>query len=123
MRWSLRFARRVQLPKLEPLSRSSVRPFAFAARDCSTWNTPAAKSPFWVVPLESRAEVSRTVPLRVSSNDPTGIWRASVIGTNRTPFSPGTLCAARAEPAGTATNTCPFTSCTVDRPADDGCPR
>ena len=100
-----RLARRVQFLKLDPFRRSSVSPFALALRDWSTWNTPAAKSPLWVAPLESRALVSRTVPLRVSSSDPTGIWRAWVIGTNRTPFSPGTDCAARAEPAGTATNT------------------
>ena len=53
---------------------------------------------FWVAPLESRAEVSRTVPLRVSNSEPTGIRRAWAIGTNRTPFNPGTDCATRAEP-------------------------
>src|SRR3954463_12574873 len=35
---------------------------------------PLLKSPFWVLPDPLAALVSRTVPLRVSSVDPTGSW-------------------------------------------------
>src|SRR4051794_39006545 len=112
---------RSQCLKLAPLRRSSVSPFALRLPDCSTWNTPAEKSPVWVVPFESRALESLTVPLRVSRIEPTGTWRASTSGTKLRPLSPGTERAARATPrdrlaraapGGTQTNTSPLSGMT-----------
>ena len=48
--------------------------------------------------MVSRAVVSLTRPRRVSRKDPIGIWRASLSGTKRLPFSPGTEAAARTPP-------------------------
>ena len=67
---------------------------------------PPSKLPAWVFPVRAPAVVSRTVPARVSSRLPTGIWRASLSGMKpAVPFA----WAALAAPAGSLTNTSPFT--------------
>ncbi len=72
--------------KLDPFSRSSVRPLALRVRDCSTWKSPLLKRPACVLVPLPVALSSRTVPRFVSRNDPTGIWRSAVSGTNVSPF-------------------------------------
>ena len=63
--------------KLEPLSRSSVRPLACFFRDCRTWKTPDQKCRTPGCPALSRVLVRRTAPLRVSTQEPTGIARSA----------------------------------------------
>ena len=106
-------ALRARLPppqplKLDPLSPSSVRPLAFALRDWSTWKTPAVNLPDWVLPALLRAAVSFTVPRVVSRIERTGTVRASVSGTKPPPCA--ALPLVRADPAGSLTNTLPFTT-------------
>ncbi len=61
------------------------------------------------------------MPLRVSTIEPTGIWRADVSGTNRRPLIPGTARLANADPAGTLTNTLPLVTATLTvRPTTGG---
>ena len=106
---------RAASPEAEPFSRSSVSPLALGRRDCRTWKIPLENRPSWRPPRRFFALWRLTLPRFVSRNEPTGIWRASRSGLNRTPFWLAVAPARSAAPRG-AQRTFPIGSTFTSRP-------